>query len=63
MLGERDLDRIEAQNGTFHQRVRQAYLKLAEAHPKRWVLIDGQRSVDEVAEAVWEIVKQRLGKT
>ncbi|HSM33956.1 MAG TPA: dTMP kinase [Anaerolineae bacterium] len=36
----------------FHQRVRDGYLEMAAADPERWVVIDGSRDVDAVAEDV-----------
>lgn len=42
-------DRLEAEAVDFHDRVRAAYLELAEAEPARIVVIDAERSVDEIA--------------
>ena len=47
-------DRIEASGSDFHQRVELAFQSLADADPQRWVVIDGDGSVDEVAVRVWE---------
>ncbi len=33
-------DRFELEDLAFHQRVREGYLKLAEAEPDRWLVID-----------------------
>jgi dTMP kinase len=50
-------DRMEEAGAAFHARVRQAYRDLA---PERgWVVVDGDASIDEVAERVWAVV-QRL---
>lgn len=54
------LDRIEAEAGDFHQRVRAAYLELAQAEPARIQLIDADRPIDEVAADVWAKVSARL---
>ena len=54
-------DRIEAETAEFHRRVLEGYRKLAEQHPDQWVVIDGDRPVDEVAEAVYAAVQERLG--
>jgi dTMP kinase len=45
-------DRLEAEAVDFHDRVRAAYLELAEAEPARIVVIDAERSVDEIAAEV-----------
>jgi len=50
------MDRMEAQGLTFHQRVRQGYLTLAETAPERIVIIDATRPV----EAVFEDMKRAL---
>ena len=43
------LDRIEAQDLGFHQRVRQAFRDLAAADPDRFAVVDAAASVPEVA--------------
>ncbi|MCI2002134.1 MAG: dTMP kinase [Ancrocorticia sp.] len=45
-------DRIESTGFAFHAAVRQEFLALAAAEPERWVVIDGSKSVDDVAAAV-----------
>ncbi|MCY3633892.1 MAG: dTMP kinase [bacterium] len=54
-------DRIEAEDADFHRRVLEGYRTLAEENPDQWVVIDGNRSVEEVAEAVYTAVQERLG--
>lgn len=54
-------DRIEAETTEFHRRVLEGYRALAEQHPDQWVVIDGSGPVDEVAEAVYAVVRERLG--
>ncbi len=53
-------NRLDAYSLEFHQRVRQGYLALAEAEPDRWVVIDADRSTEEVQEAIRQAVDQRL---
>ena len=43
------LDRIERRPESYHERVREGFLLIAKAEPQRVVLIDGNRSEDEVA--------------
>lgn len=54
-------DRIEAEAAGFHRRVLQGYRTLAEQNPDQWVVIDGDRPIEEVAQAVYTAVKERLG--
>jgi len=42
-------DRLEAEASEFHNRVREAYLALAEAEPDRFLVVDAARPVDEIA--------------
>ena len=55
-------DRFEQENITFHRRVRQGYLELAEAEPDKWLVIDATQSKDKVAEVIWQKVSQLLSK-
>ena len=50
-------DRIEEETAEFHTRVREAYLDLAHKNPERIRLIDGRGTLAEVAERVWEAVR------
>ena len=43
-----DEGRFEAEDLRFHRRVREGYLAMAVAEPKRFVVIDGHGSIDEV---------------
>jgi dTMP kinase len=53
-------DRLEQETGTFHERVRSAYLRLASENPGRIKVVDGRGNILEVAERIWAIVKQIL---
>jgi len=55
-------DRLEALDGSFHDRVRHGYLALADAEPDRWVVVDGAGPVEEVAVAIGRAVRERLGE-
>jgi len=45
-------DRIEAQGEDFHERVRKAFLDLADAEPQHYLVLDATRDRDEVAAAI-----------
>lgn len=53
---QRELDRFEQAGADFHERVRRGFLAQANEDPSRWVVIDGSRSIDEVAEQIWDAV-------
>jgi dTMP kinase len=44
----------------FHHRVREGYLKLAEAEPERWLVIDATKPKEEIARIIWQKVSQML---
>ena len=44
----------------FHARVAEGYRQLADADPTHWVVVDGQGSVDAVADRVLLAVDERL---
>jgi dTMP kinase len=45
-------DRLESESRAFHERVRYAFLDLAAADPKRYLVLDAGRPMDEIAAAV-----------
>jgi len=53
-------DRFESQEVLLHERVRRAFLDIAEEEPERCVVIDASQPEAMVAEDVWEVVLQRL---
>lgn len=57
-LGE--LDRIEAEPLSFHEAVREEFLRIAEQDPGRVKRIDATQNPEAVAEAVWAVVQPRL---
>lgn len=46
--GESGPDRLESEQSSFHERVRQKYLALAEREPRRWAIIDASDTLDVV---------------
>ncbi len=45
-------DRLESESRSFHERVRYAFLDLASADPKRYLVLDAARPADEIATVV-----------
>lgn len=58
--GAAEPDRMERSGGEFFNRVREGYLAIAEAEPKRFVVIDGYRERDEIHRDVLTEVERRL---
>jgi dTMP kinase len=55
-----DEGRFEAEDLRFHRRVREGYLAMAVAEPKRFVVIDGHGTIDEVFERTLAAVKRLI---
>jgi dTMP kinase len=53
-------DRFESEGLPFHQTLRQAFLDIAAAEPRRCLVVDASRTEDEVAADVWSAVATRL---
>ena len=51
-----DLDRMEGEELNFYERVREGYLRLAEAHPERIIVVDACRDKEVIADFIWEKV-------
>ena len=60
-VGERQYDRLEAEAEDFHTRVRESYLALAAEEPERFLVIDGESSIEEIHEAIVAKVSDLLG--
>jgi dTMP kinase len=68
---EKGLARAAARRGTetryeslprdFHERVRQGFLEIAKAEPKRCAVVDASKDIDAIASAIARTVGERLG--
>lgn len=56
-----DRDRLELVGGGFHERVRDGFLALAAAEPRRWVVVDGTLPPDDVEAMIVRAVADRIG--
>jgi len=57
---DKPFDRLEAEKSAFHERVRAAFLALADAEPKRFLVVDATQPIDEIADAIRTRVSERL---
>lgn len=55
-VASKHTDRLDVENLEFHMRVRDAYLEIAKAEPRRVRVIDARRSVQETHATVKDIV-------
>ena len=51
-------DRFELEDLSFHQRVREGYLKTVDSEPDRWLLIDATLPRTTVSQIIWRKVGQ-----
>ena len=62
---ERDMDRLEIEKMTFHTKVYEGYLKVAEKYNHRIVAINGEQTKEEVLQAVKDVlypfIKEHMG--
>lgn len=56
----RGADRLEAESVAFHERVRYAFLDLAATDPKRYLVLDAARPIEEIAGLVARRVDELL---
>jgi len=59
---DKPFDRLEAEKAEFHGRVRQAYLRLAEAEPERFIVVDATLAVEAIAETIRERIAAVLAR-
>lgn len=54
-------DRIEREGIELQRRVRKSYLSLARRHRKQWVVLQPERSIEDISELVYRETKRRVG--
>lgn len=55
-----EMNRLDLEQVSFHQRVRQGYHALAHAEPARWLIVDADRTVDAVQVDLQTVLLERL---
>ncbi|MBQ7649931.1 MAG: dTMP kinase [Victivallales bacterium] len=58
--GGEEPDRMEDENNSFHAKVREGFLKIAEEAPGRVKVIDATRTVDEIHSDIIEVVANAI---
>ncbi|MDH8168581.1 hypothetical protein QIG48_27210, partial [Klebsiella pneumoniae] len=53
-------DRFEGEGVSFHEKLREAYRKIAESDPQRCALVDADADARTVAERVWKALRDHL---
>lgn len=57
-----EMNRLDLEAVSFHQKVRSGYHTLVEADPVRWVRVDADRSVDAIQEELRKIVVLKVAQ-
>jgi len=52
-------DRIESEKDSFHERVRQSFLKQARQDSKNWLVLDARSSTEEMLKILLQTLKER----
>ncbi len=55
-------DRFEEQGTAFHEKVREGYLNLAAAEPRRWFVVNAMLGKKEISDLIWDKVRQLIPK-
>ncbi|MDY6430037.1 MAG: dTMP kinase [Bacilli bacterium] len=58
--GNREVNRLDLEKMSFHHMVRKAFLDLAKRYPERIKIVDASKTLPEVIEAAYKIVKESL---
>jgi dTMP kinase len=56
----RSADRLEAEPADFHERVRAGFLALAQADPRRYLVLDASRPADELSHEIQDRIRDLL---
>lgn len=62
-IKHRELDRLEQEDISFHERVRTQYLDLARIHSDRFVVLDGSLPIEDIHAQVLTTVLRHLGES
>jgi len=57
---DKGLDRFETMSLAFHRSLREEFLAIAKAEPKRCAVVDASKDVQHVADETWAIVRERF---
>ncbi len=56
----REVNRLDLEKMTFHENVRKGYVELSKRYPKRYVVIDASKSLDEVIKQCKKALEERM---
>ena len=56
----REVNRLDLESLKFYDDVRNTFLELSKKYKDRYVVIDASKSLDEVVETTYKIIKEKL---
>ena len=59
---QREVNRLDVEKLTFHNKVRDSFHELAKKFPERFVIVDASKTPDEVFEDAYKAIQDRLKK-
>ncbi len=58
--GEPEADRYESRDLSYHRRLRDGFLEIANANPSRCIVVDAADHIEVIAEKIWSELAKRL---
>ncbi|MAN39313.1 MAG: dTMP kinase [Gammaproteobacteria bacterium] len=59
-ISDREMDRMESESIDFFKKVREGYLQIAQDNPERVVVLDANKTIDELHESIKKIISNKL---
>ncbi|MBO5201820.1 MAG: hypothetical protein J6C30_03715, partial [Lentisphaeria bacterium] len=53
-------DRFDSETEAFHQKIRAGFLELAKTEPERFAIVNANGTIEEVHQAIMEVIHERL---
>ncbi len=51
-------DRMESEDIEFYRRIRNGFLSISKKEPQRFIIINGERSIEEIAADIWQQIRR-----
>lgn len=59
-ISDREMDRMESESIDFFKKVREGYLQIAHDNPERVIVLDANKTIDELHESIKKIISNKL---
>lgn len=59
-IGENKLDRLENEENTFHEKVRNGFFKLSEKNKERFIKLDGTEKIERISQKIWNKIERKI---